>query len=77
LVSQEKREVQDTRSREVSDEPSPEEVKQIRLQIREAFEKMREIDRRIEANRKQFEIDREATMRMLDGLEARLGLHVA
>ena len=69
--------MQDARSLEATDEPSAEEVKQIRIQIREAFERMRAIDRLIEASRKQFEEDRKATLEMLDGLEARLGIHVA
>ena len=69
--------MQDARLHETTDEPGAEEIKQIRVQIREAFDKMREIDRRIQVNRKQFEEDRKATLEMLDGLEARLGIHVA
>lgn len=69
--------MQDTRLLESGDEPSVEEVKEIRVQIREAFEKMREMDRLIELNRRQFEEDRNATLQMLDHLEARLSVNVA
>jgi hypothetical protein len=59
------------------EEPTADEVRQIRVQLREMLAKMKEIDKRIEARKKQFEADRKATLEMLDYLEARLDAHVA